>query len=61
MGHAQEQNSKRLDMAGHYRLMAGAVVISLVVLGLVAVGHASALLAVPFILHGICRRSSRAG
>ncbi len=47
---SQEQNSKRLDMAGHYRLMAGAVITSLVVLVLVAVGHASALLAVPFIL-----------
>ncbi len=47
---AQEQNSKRLDVAGHYRLMAGALVISLLVLGLVALGHASALLALPFIL-----------
>ncbi len=47
---AQEQNSKRLDVAGHYRLMAGALVISLAVLGLVALGQASALLALPFIL-----------
>jgi len=36
---AQEQNSKRLDVAGHYRLMTAAVVISLVVLGLVALGR----------------------
>ena len=47
---AQEQNSKRLDLAGHYRLMAGALVISLAVFGLVALGQASALLALPFIL-----------
>jgi len=33
---AQEQNSKRLDLAGHYRLMVGALVISLAVLGLAA-------------------------
>ncbi len=47
---AQEQNSERLDVAGHYRLMAGALVIGLAVLGLVATGQASVLLAVPFTL-----------
>ena len=47
---AQEQNSKRLDVAGHYRLMAGAFVISMVVLGLVVAGQASMLFAVPFTL-----------
>ena len=47
---AQEQNSKRLDVAGHYRLMAGALVISLAVLGLVAAGQVSVLFAVPFTL-----------
>ena len=47
---AQEQNSKRLDVAGHYRLMAGALVISMAVLGLAAVGQFSLLFAVPFAL-----------
>ncbi|MEY2920236.1 MAG: hypothetical protein RL261_1541, partial [Pseudomonadota bacterium] len=47
---AQEQNSKRLDVAGHYRLMAGALVVSLLVLGLVWMGQVNALLALPFIL-----------
>ncbi len=47
---AQEQNSKRLDVAGHYRLMAGALVISLAVLGLAAAGQVSLLFAVPFTL-----------
>jgi cyclic beta-1,2-glucan synthetase len=47
---AQEQNSKRLDVAGHYRLMAGALFISVAVLGLAAAGQVSLLFAVPFTL-----------
>jgi len=47
---AQERNSKRLDVAGHYRLMVGALVICVAVLGLMVTGHASVLFAVPFTL-----------
>ena len=48
---AQEQNSKRLDVAGHYRLMAGALVISLAgPRARLRSGRSNALLAVPFIL-----------
>lgn len=47
---AQAQMSERLDLAGFYRHMAGAVAIGIVVLALAAAGHASAVLAVPFAL-----------
>ncbi len=47
---AQAQVSERLDLAGFYRHMAGAVAIGAAVLALAASGHASALLAVPFAL-----------
>ena len=47
---AQEQNSRRLDLAGHYRLMVGAIGASALVLALVASGQLQALLAIPFVL-----------
>ena len=45
---AQAQVSERLDLAGFYRHMAGAVVIGAAVIGLAIAGQANALLAVPF-------------
>ena len=45
---AQAQVSERLDLAGFYRRMAGAVAIGIAVLALVVTGQASAVLAVPF-------------
>jgi cyclic beta-1,2-glucan synthetase len=45
---AQSQVSERLDLAGFYRRMAGAVVIGSVVIGLGVAGYVSAPLAVPF-------------
>jgi cyclic beta-1,2-glucan synthetase len=47
---AQAQVSERLDLAGFYRHMAGAVAIGIAVLALVVAGYASAPLAVPFAL-----------
>ena len=45
---AQAQVSERLDLAGFYRHMAGAVVIGVAAIGLAIAGQANALLAVPF-------------
>jgi cyclic beta-1,2-glucan synthetase len=47
---AQEQNSRRLNLAGHYRLMVSAIGVSMLVLALVALGYVHALLAIPFVL-----------
>ena len=47
---AQEQSSRRLDVAGHYRQMAGGWSSAPAVLGLAATGQVSVLLAVPFAL-----------
>ncbi|MFU8821116.1 MAG: GH36-type glycosyl hydrolase domain-containing protein [Gammaproteobacteria bacterium] len=47
---AQAQVSERLDLAGFYRRMAGAVAIGIAVIALVVAGYASAVLAVPFAL-----------
>ena len=47
---AQAQVSERLDLAGFYRHMAGAVAIGIAVLALVVAGYASPVLAMPFAL-----------
>jgi cyclic beta-1,2-glucan synthetase len=47
---AQAQVSERLDLAGFFHRMAGAVAIGIAVIALVVAGYASAILAVPFAL-----------
>jgi cyclic beta-1,2-glucan synthetase len=61
---AQAQVSERLDLAGFFRRMAGAVAIGIAVLALVVAGYATAALAVPFALlwilsPAVARRVSR--